>query len=77
MPTVEVESGSQPPASAVRKFLSLLEQSDIDFSEELGKSHDQYVGHMTSMVGHPTNTFSLLLFLSAIPWVTELDGSFS
>lgn len=27
----------QPPTSAVRKFLSLLEQSDIDFSEELGK----------------------------------------
>ncbi|KAL5481649.1 hypothetical protein EMCRGX_G021851 [Ephydatia muelleri] len=25
----------QPPTSAVRKFLSLLEQSDIDFSEEL------------------------------------------
>ena len=27
----------QPPTSAVRKFLSLLEQSDIDFSEELGR----------------------------------------
>ena len=26
---------SQPPASAVRKFLSLLEQSDLDFTEEL------------------------------------------
>ena len=27
----------QPPASSVRKFLALLEQSDIDFSEEIGK----------------------------------------
>lgn len=26
---------AQPPASAVRKFLSLLEQSDLDFSEEI------------------------------------------
>lgn len=26
-----------PPASTVRKFLALLEQSDIDFSEELGQ----------------------------------------
>ena len=25
----------QPPASAVRKFLSLLEQSDVDFTEEI------------------------------------------
>lgn len=25
----------QPPASAVRKFLSLLEQKDVDFTEEL------------------------------------------
>ncbi len=32
MVTVEV---TQPPASAVRKFLSLLEQSDLDFSEEI------------------------------------------
>ena len=31
---VEVD---QPPASTVRRFLALLEQSDIDFSEELGK----------------------------------------
>ena len=31
---VEVD---QPPASSVRRFLALLEQSDIDFSEELGK----------------------------------------
>ena len=30
---VEVD---QPPASTVRRFLALLEQSDIDFSEELG-----------------------------------------
>ena len=29
----------QPPASSVRRFLALLEQSDIDFSEELGKLH--------------------------------------
>ena len=29
---VEVQ---QPPASAVRKFLSLLEQRDVDFTEEL------------------------------------------
>ena len=28
---------TQPPASTVRKFLALLEQSDIDFSEELGE----------------------------------------
>ena len=27
----------QPPASTVRRFLALLEQSDIDFSEELGE----------------------------------------
>jgi len=27
---------TQPPASTVRKFLALLEQSDIDFSEEIG-----------------------------------------
>lgn len=26
-----------PPASTVRRFLQLLEQSDIDFSEELGR----------------------------------------
>lgn len=26
---------TQPPASAVRKFLSLLEQSDLDFTEEI------------------------------------------
>ena len=32
--TVEVD---QPPTAAVRRFLDLLEQSDIDFSEELGK----------------------------------------
>lgn len=32
---VEVD---QPPASSVRRFLALLEQSDIDFSEELGKT---------------------------------------
>ena len=32
---VEVD---QPPASSVRRFLALLEQSDIDFSEELGES---------------------------------------
>ena len=31
---VEVD---QPPASTVRRFLALLEQSDIDFSEELGE----------------------------------------
>ena len=31
---VEVD---QPPASSVRRFLALLEQSDIDFSEELGE----------------------------------------
>ena len=30
--TVQV---TKPPASAVRKFLSLLEQSDLDFSEEI------------------------------------------
>ncbi len=29
---------SQPPASTVRKFLALLEQSDIDFSEEIGEA---------------------------------------
>ena len=34
MSVVEVD---QPPASSVRRFLALLEQSDIDFSEELGK----------------------------------------
>ena len=33
MTTVQVD---QPPASSVRKFLALLEQSDIDFSEEIG-----------------------------------------
>lgn len=27
-----------PPASTVRRFLQLLEQSDIDFSEELGNN---------------------------------------
>ena len=36
--TVQVD---QPPASSVRKFLALLEQSDIDFSEEIGTSVDE------------------------------------
>ncbi len=29
---------TQPAASTVRKFLALLEQSDIDFSEEIGEA---------------------------------------
>ena len=33
---VQVDDGTVPPTSTVRKFLALLEQSDIDFSEELG-----------------------------------------
>lgn len=37
---VEVD---QPPASSVRRFLALLEQSDIDFSEELGKPQKLHV----------------------------------
>ena len=34
---VQVDKGTVPPTSTVRKFLALLEQSDIDFNEELGK----------------------------------------
>ena len=34
---VSVVEVDQPPASSVRRFLALLEQSDIDFSEELGE----------------------------------------
>ena len=34
---VQVNEGTVPPTSTVRKFLALLEQSDMDFSEELGK----------------------------------------
>ena len=33
---VQVDDGTVPPTSTVRKFLALLEQSDLDFSEELG-----------------------------------------
>ncbi len=32
-----MDKGTVPPTSTVRKFLALLEQSDMDFSEELGK----------------------------------------
>ena len=35
---VKVDKGTVPPISTVRKFLALLEQSDIDFNEELGNS---------------------------------------
>ena len=43
---------TQPPASTVRKFLALLEQSDIDFSEEIGEA----------MVSSEPVALSLLLF---------------
>ena len=35
---VDVEA---PSVSTVKKFLSLLEQSDLDFSEEIGKCRGQ------------------------------------
>jgi hypothetical protein len=35
-------SSQDPPIKIVRKFLHLLDQSDVDFGEELGKQGDSF-----------------------------------
>jgi Ras GTPase-activating-like protein IQGAP2/3 len=53
-------SGTNPPVSTVKNFVHLLNDNDIDFDEEIGKSLFDYYSHVLLTECQSSSVFARL-----------------